>query len=341
MRSAWPVLVLVVAGLVRTARAEAPPPSSVVHLFVVGTDRDHVQPLVDVFSRHDSNLRLTHVPRFSTAEVMAGDERGVAARVWVEVAAGGGARITITDQHAQRFLVREVALPTWPDEFARETIAQMVESSVAALLENQGFGMTRAEAHSVLAARDDRPAPPLPREHQLSLGAFYQAQIFSPQIRFAMGPGLRGQLSTPTRVGWAGLAISAQYVLPQSRDDLNVGVRLHGMALRVGVGLGGQRPRLRLAAWFGAGVDAVYVQPQQGTLGVATLTPARWTADTVLRVEVRAGLRVAQTLTLGLTPSLEWDPRHRAYNVTGVDGQAAVVAPYAVRPGLSLALEWP
>jgi hypothetical protein len=340
MRSAWPVLVLVVAGLSQAARAEAPPPS-VVHLFVVGTDRGNVQPLVDVFSRHDANLRLTHVPVFSAAEVRTGDERGVAARVWVEVAAGGRARITITDARAQRFLVREVSLPTWPDEFARETIAQMVESSVAALLENQGLGMTRAEAHSVLAAREDRPAPPPRGARQRSLDAFYQAQIFSPSIRFAHGPGLRGQLTTPTRFGSAGLAVSAQYVLPQSRDDANAGVRLHGVALRVGIGLGGQRARLRLSAWLGAGVDAVHVQPRQGTFGVATLTPARWTAGTVVRVEARAGLRVAQTLTVWLVPSLEWDPTQRAYQVTGVDGQADVVAPYAVRPGLSLALEWP
>jgi hypothetical protein len=41
------------------------------------------------------------------------------------------------------------------------------------------------------------------------------------------------------------------------------------------------------------------------------------------------------------TPSLEWDPIKRAYHVTGGDGQAAVVAPHAVRPGLSLTLEWP
>ncbi|HEX7598157.1 MAG TPA: hypothetical protein VF518_08075 [Polyangia bacterium] len=339
MRVAPFVFVLVVAGLAHTARADAPPPS-VVHLFVVGTDRDKVQPLVDVFSRHDSNLRLTHVPVFCAADVMTGDERGVAARVWIEVAAGGRARITITDQRAQRFLVREAVLPTWPDELARETIAQMVESSVAALLENQGLGMTRSEAHSVLAAHDDRPAPPPGSEHQPSLGAFYQAQIFSPQILIAHGPGLRGQVTTPTRIGPAGLAASAQYVLPQSRDDVNAGVRLHGVALRLGVGLSGQGTRLRLAAWLGAGVDTVHVQPQQGRWGVATLTAARWTAVTVLRAELRAGLHLAKKMALFLTPSLEWDPLKRAYNVTGVDGQAAVVAPYTVRPSLSLAVEW-
>ena len=46
-------------------------------------------------------------------------------------------------------------------------------------------------------------------------------------------------------------------------------------------------------------------------------------------------------MAVSLTPSLEWDPQKRAYNVTGLDGHAAVVAPYSFRPGLSLAVEWP
>lgn len=340
MRLARILLGFVIACLTQTAWADAPAPSEV-HIFVVGADRASVQPLVDVFSRHDSNLRLTHVPVFSAADVMTSNGRGEAARVWIEVGAGGHARITITDQHAQRFLVREAALPTWPDELARETIAQVVESSVAALLENQGLGMTRAQAHSLLLGHDERPAAPQRAENHFGAGVFYQAQIFSPQISLAHGPGLRAQVTTPTRVGPAGLSASAQYVLPQTWDDATVGVRLQGVALRVGVGIDRPSPRLRLAAWLGAGVDAVHVQPQQGSLGVATLTSARWTAITVLRAEVRVGLRVAKRLALFLTPSLEWDPKKRTYSVTGVDGQAGVVAPYAVRPGLSLALEWP
>ncbi len=337
MRAARLVLALVAAGLTSTAWADSPSPA-VVHIFVVGEGRDSVQPLVDVFSRRDSNLRLTHVPVFSAADIMTGEERGVAARVWIEVAAGGRARITITDQRALRFLVREAALPTWPDELARETIAQMVESSVAALLENQGLGMTRAEAHSVLEARNESPAPPQRDGQQHSLGAFYQAQLFSPQIALAHGPGLRWQVTT--RAGHAGVAASAQYLLAQSWGDANVGVRLQSVALRLGAGLSRRGTRLALGAWLGGGVDLVHVQPRQGRWGAATLTPTRWTAVTVLRAELRAAL-VVRGVALSLTPSLEWDPMPRAYNVTGVDGQAAVVGPYAVRPGLALAVEWP
>jgi hypothetical protein len=141
-------------------------------------------------------------------------------------------------------------------------------------------------------------------------------------------------------MGPLGLALGVQYVLPQSQNDENAGVRLHGLAVRIGAGLSSQRDRFHLGAWLGAGFDAIHVRPQQGSFGVATLTPARWTATSVLRVEGRAGWMVTQSLTLFLTPSLEWDPRKRAYTVTGVDGQAAVVAPYAIRPGLSLSLEW-
>jgi cytolysin (calcineurin-like family phosphatase) len=96
-----------------------------------------------------------------------------------------------------------------------------------------------------------------------------------------------------------------------------------------------------LSAWLGGGVDAVHVQPRQGQLGVATLTKAHWTAVTVLRAELRATVLLGRRLGLSLASSVEWDPVKRHYDVSGLDGAATIVQPYTVRPGLSLALEWP
>jgi hypothetical protein len=349
MRKVWIVLAsaALVLGIAPAAIAdstsESPAPKpAVVHIFVVGTTAESVRPLVDVFSRRDSNLHLTHVPVFRAADVLLAGDPGVAARVWIEVAPAGQARITIADERAQRFLVREAALPTWPDEVARETVAQMVESSVTALLENQRLGMSRAEADTALAARDRGSPEPTPTKHRQSVGVFYQAQFFSPQIALAQGPGLRWSIVVPTRAGDAGLGASGQYVLPQDEVGADVGATLQTAALRLGAGL---RERLgaraSLSAWLGGGVDAVHVKPRQGQLGVATLTSAHWTAVTVLRAELRATVLLGRRLGLSLASSVEWDPVKRHYDVSGIDGTATVVQPYTVRPGLSLALEWP
>ena len=351
MRNVWIVLasaaIAIAVGISPAASADSAfeSPASkpaVVHIFVVGTTAESVRPLVDVFSRRDSNLHLTHVPVFSAADVLMAGDSGVAARVWIEVAPTGQARITIADERAQRFLVREAALPTWPDEVARETVAQMVESSVTALLENQRLGMSRAEADSALAARAQSTPKPARTEHRQSFGVSYQAQLFSPQIALAHGPGLRWSISRPTHAGDIGLGASGQYVLPQDEVSADVGAELQTVALRLGAEL---RERLgalaSLAAGLGGGVDAVHVKPRQGQLGVATLTNAHWTAVTVLRAELRATVELGRQLGLSLASSVEWDPAKRHYDVSGLDGTAAMVQPYTVRPGLSLALEWP
>ena len=349
MRNVWIVVAnaAIAVGMAPAATADSASESpaskpAIVHIFVVGTTAESVRPLVDVFARRDSNLHLTHVPVFSAAEVLVAGAPGVAARVWIEVAPTGQARITIADERAQRFLVREAALPTWPDEVARETIAQIVESSVTALLENQRLGMSRAEANSALAARDRSPPKPARTEQRQSVGVFYQAQLFSPQIALAQGPGLLWSISRPTRAGDVGLGASAQYVLPQDEVRADVGATLQAVALRLGTGLRGRTGALaHLSAWLGGGVDAVHVKPRQGQLGVATLTNAHWTSVTVLRAELRATALLGRRLGLALASSVEWDPIQRHYDVSGIDGTAAIVQPYTVRPGLSLALEWP
>jgi hypothetical protein len=322
------------------ARTPQPPPRTI-HILVVGSTAESVRPVVDAFSRRDASLRLTHVPAFRPADVMAADEPDVAARAWIEVLGTGEARITIADQRATRFLVREVTLPTWPDEVARETIVQMVESSVAALLDDQAMGMSRAEASSMLAVEPARPSRPAASRRNLAIGVFYQAQLFSPQIVLAHGPGLRGQLTTPTRAGELGVVASAEYVLPLREDSPTVGVELQAVSLRAGAGLSGRLgSRLRLGGWLMGGADAVRVEPRQGTLAVATLTGSRWTAVTVLGGEVRASIALVHRLGLCVAGLIEWAPVRPHYDVAGVDGRSAVVDPYVVRPGLSLSLEW-
>lgn len=326
------------------ATASPAPDAADVEIIVIGTSPDTVRPVVDVFSRRDAHLRLAQVPVFRPADVLERvARRDVCARVWVEVSGTGHARITIADRQAERFLVRELAVPGWPDEMGRETLAQVVESSVTALLENERLGMNRAQAHSVLASAERAIAAPAPESPRLSTSAAisYDVQLFSPQIAFAHGPGASAAVGWDTTVGRMAAWLRAQYVLPQSHVGEAVGVVLQSIALRCGAGLERHAgARFRLAGGLGGGIDVVHVAPRQGTLNVATVRGAHWQAIAVLRAQLTVTLMLGGQVGISMTPSLEIDPAQRHYDVQGSDAKVTVIAPYRVRPGLSLALEW-
>jgi len=321
----------------------APPEATHVHIFVVGATLESVRPMIDAFSRRDPRLSVTHIPAFDATDVLdSPGDRSVAARAWIEISAKGEARITIADQRAERFLVREIAVHSWPDEVGRETIAQVVESSVAALLENERLGMTRAQASSVLAMHaTPPPPPPSPPHHWHSVALFYQGQLFSPQIAFAHGPGLRLQATGSTSLGSVGAWLSAQYLLPQSAAGTGVGVELQAIAARLCVGLERRLGRhVRLGGWLGGGVDDVRIKPRQGHLGTANLTSTRWRGVTVLRAEVRLDVFLGGDAAVSLAPSVEMDTARRHYDASERGVTYAFVDPYTLRPGLTLALEW-
>jgi hypothetical protein len=317
--------------------------AAAVHLFVVGATAESVRPVVDAFSRRDANLRLTHVVRLDAAELSSADQPGVAARAWIEVSASGHARIAISDRRSVRFLLREATLSTWPDEVARETVVQLVESSVAALLEDEALGMGRAQALSRLAIQRVEPAsPPTGIDYGQRVHVFYQGQLFAPGMPASHGPGLGFYLVTARHAAELAVGTSLQYVLPQRRDEATVGVALQAVAWRMGIELAGRFTtlRIRVGVLLGAGVDAIRVEPRQGTLGVATLTSPRFTAVTVLRAQVAVALPVAKHVALSLVPSCDFTPSPPHYDVAGIDGSATIVAPYRMRPGLSVGVVW-
>ena len=141
---------------------------------------------------------------------------------------------------AERFLVRDVPLPTGLDAAALETLAQVVESSIVALISDERVGMTRAEMTVALAPApvasepEAAPVPPKPPPWRGALAAFYALEGFATDPAVEHGPGILA--AADRRVGrWlAGGWVSAQYVIPMTVDGSLVGVRLDALALRAG-----------------------------------------------------------------------------------------------------------
>ena len=277
-------LALAPAARARAAAAEAAPPlaTDAVDVTVAGTpdDLEHVRGLA-VARALGGRVRWLHVERVDPASVLAvGAAAGDAAvRVWVDMTDARHARLYFATR-SERFLVRDVELSGRFDEVDRAALAEVLELSVGALMENERAGMTRDEAQALLARRTPplpaapppEPTPPLPPPPPLEIpsrwaaGAFYGAQAPDGDAPIAHGPGLlltlahdpRGQQRGQGLLFWASgqwNTLDAASAAPARR----IGVGLDTIAARAGIELGSDTG---LGLRVGAGADFVHIAPR-------------------------------------------------------------------------------
>ena len=216
--------------------------------------------------------RWQRVDKLDPADVLRDRRDGetAAVRAWVDVTSATRARLTFAVRTGDRFLVRDVDLSGRFDEVDRAALAEVLESSIGALIANERAGLTRAEAEAVLArreppraaARRDRAAaaallapPPPPR---WAIGFFYAAQALGDETALDHGPGIALAVAATEKfanVHDAGrgpvVFASAQYRLPVHEGAPRIGVSLYTVAARAGVECGPllwSRLRVRLAA---------------------------------------------------------------------------------------------
>ena len=169
IRSAGVALVAALAlapasGVAATADAEPTPASAAaaaVDVTVVGTpdDEEHVRGLA-VSRALGGRVRWLRVDAFEPASVLAdvaaaGD---AAVRVWIDMTDPRRARLTFATR-SERFLIRDVELSGRFDEVDRAALAEVLELSVGALMDNERAGLSRDEAQALLARREPPDAP--------------------------------------------------------------------------------------------------------------------------------------------------------------------------------------
>jgi hypothetical protein len=263
------------------------------------------------------------------------------ARVWIDCTDPTRVRLYFANWSTGRFLLREVPLPAGLDALGLETLAQMIESSLSALIADRGAGMDRAEMGRALAERPKPSAPPPAPPIDFGVGAFYAAQVFAAGWPVEHGPGvviraLRGG-GRARPGGW----VTAQYQLPETIVTDLAGVRLDTVAVRAGPELdvpisGGAALTVRA----GAGGDVIQVASRQGTNGGASLVAARTYWDFMAQLAIGARLRLPARLELEGEALVDADFVLRHYDVNVDDRSIRIVTPWRVRPGIAAALSW-
>ena len=349
------------ATVARPARAEDPAPA--VDVTVAGTadDLERIRALVPRLM--GGGARWSRVDTLDPAEVLRDRRDGdtAAVRAWVDVTVATRVRLYFATRSGtgDRFLVRDVELSGRFDEVDRAALAEVLESSIGALVANERAGLTRAEAEAVLARRAPPPAPPAiasppPQPTQppspapespsrWAIGLFYAAQAASADT-LDHGPGVtisfagwRKFASVHERGRGPALFASAQYRLPVHETTARIGVALDTVAARAGVECG---PLLwsRLRVRLGAGADIVQVTPASSD-PAATLTGARWTTSFVAAAALRANLaRRPGLFWLSAGLSVDVLPTAVRYDATIDGATTSVFSPWRVRPGLTVEL---
>jgi hypothetical protein len=350
------------AGVTNAAAA----PSAAIEIIVVGTP-DLFQRLRALLERRLSALGETswsRADRVAAGDVLAASPAH-ALRCWIDVRERRRARLSFAGRAGDRFLLRDFELSGDLDEIDRAALAEVIELSIGALLEDARAGLSRSETKALLARRavtepastdSGRPAPPPPgaqsplvdvpapvrQRLRFEWGVFYAAQAVAAGAPIDNGPGLSLALGAEVgpafhrprlfSAGW----ISVQYLLPETVSGAQAGVGLEAVAARVGLELGLRRWRLRL----GAGWDFVHVSPEM-TNASLSLAPAHWSTTSSVEAAVRA--QVAQMAAARLWVSLLADlhPTAVDYDVAVSGALVTVFSPWRVRPGIAFEATFP
>ena len=343
-----------------------------IEIAVVGTEADlaRVRALVRPRAGTGGVIHWRRLESFRPPQILDtatdADPRAAATRCWIDLGNPRRAHLYFVGRSGARFLIRDVDLSGKFDELDLTSLAEVIDVSLAAVLENDRAGISRDEAERLLASKPEPSAPaiaspvavvtpvpaaevPPPWSRGVRAGVFYAAEAFAAALPLVSGPGV---VVTGPVVGGAGGVwqlgawASGQYQIPSDASGDLASVRLATIATRAGLSglwpLGARHSsRFAIEARAGAGTDTIHLTPQPGTRdGSAALTPARW--STSLALTAAAGAAAAfgdgDRIRLGARIYADLLPIATHYDVA-VDGQATtVVAPRRVRPGLVIDL---
>jgi len=296
-----------------------------------------------------SDLVWTCRDRFDPEDVFRPEgPQGSAARVLVDLRAGGEVRLTVGDAPSDRFVVRRVPLANGLDELGREQIGQILRFAMIALRARGSRTLSRTEARAAVAdwSAPSRPvdalrAAPAPRGPQFALdvGAIWSLRALAPEIPAVHELALAAVIG-PIAAPVSG-SVEAGYRLPASHHAEPVGVRLRGASLRLGISVGQSRMRVvSFSAGAGLGVERVWFAPIGAAASVApAAADAFWTGTARLMIAV--ALRVTPTLVIGARAACDVaaaDVHYDLYDASGAPHR--VLTERRVAPSLGIGIAW-
>jgi hypothetical protein len=363
-------VVCVVAATLAAPAAAQPAaggaPTPTIEIVVVGRT-DAFERLRALLDRRLSALGSTAWSRadyVDAGEILSASPRH-ALRCWIDLGDRRRARLTFAAGSGERFLVRDFELSGDLDELDRAALAEVIELSVGALLENERAGLSRDETQALLARRAPRPgaAPPGPvppiqpggpspladapalvwQGRRFELGVFYAGRAVADGLPIEHGPGVSAGLSQEIprwshgpRLfvgGWA----SGQVFWPETLSGSTANVRLQTLEARLGLELGLQRLRLRL----GGGWDFVHLSPEAAGVPLAP-AEAHWIAPFFFETSLRAAVLHIRSCHLWVSLHADIFPTAVDYGVEDTAGTfQPVFSPWRVRPGAAVEFLFP
>ena len=339
-----------------------------VDIAVVGTagDLHRVRTLFGADGLAGATPSWLRVSRFDPLDVVQEhrppERRAV--RCWVDMSSPGRIRLFFAAGSGERFLVRDLTVSARFDEMDRQTLAEVLERSVTALLDDEQAGLDRAQAQALLESRLRRetPAPaagvvvsPSPATPpRVNVAVFYAGQALplarpgGETVALVHGPGLSlaGAIDRPRR-RWAMWA-AAQLQFPNRELANDVGLQFQTTATRVGlelqqtIGDDAVRRRFRISYLMlrvGTGLDLVHLTPRPGAVDPSVvLTRPRWSKSLVFTAAAGAGLRVGRQMRLAVTVFVDVLPTTVHYDLATEGQPTPVFSAARVRPGVALEL---
>jgi hypothetical protein len=324
--------------------------------------------LSELLERDAIEVRFAEQARFGSAELLRASSSDQAVEAFVVPGQSGRVRLYFRAPDGQRFLVRDVVLPSGLDAVGRELIAQIVDASVVALLRSE-VGISRAQAKAAVEAapvvagettpasavakppappaRTPDPKPkassssPTPKQGSLAvegwLGARYAADWSGSALGGRHGPGL--ELGVAVRKNaFIRTRVVLERDFPVTLQAGPIDARVSTLRWRALVDGGvpvGRNSALALSV--GAGEDRSHIEPT--TSRSASVLPAGNFSEApfVLHSEARfeAGWSAFElVLAAGFDIPLVRTP----YDIDQGSAAKQLAAPWPIRPGAALTL---
>jgi hypothetical protein len=218
-------------------------------------------------------------------------------RVWIDLVNPNQVTIYFVDSAWERILVRHFPVERGLDDVEREEIAQIIRSSVEALLSGATIGITREEARQLLLPPEPKKEPvpppkPIPKQPEpkpappppppagiFEAGAFYEAELYANTLWH--GPGAFAGAGTADALSLGG-RLTLQYRVPALVQGDRLGARIQALAIRA---LG--RVSYDLNGWLfcgalGLGADVTSTDPTR-VAGSVEPEHSRWDVAPVAR----------------------------------------------------------
>lgn len=317
-------------------------------------------------------FRLQHL----SASTFLDAERGSPSQVrcFIDLSHPTKAALYFADGNSKRFLYRELPIARGYDPVELETLAQIVELGVGALLDESTATLSRVEAEALLGPDDEAPSsspetaaprsraedpkpsgasPPNreaapPQVKTRYLGAFDVAAAFESRLRdqglgtsVVAGAGLRiDQGASSFRFG-----ARTAYLMPQTVTGPWVNPTLDGYrVLSTLVGEKALTNERRLFAGLGLmlGLERLHVRPRQGTLDESTeLSGPSWATIPIIVPSFHVEYRWGKHLVTAVDASLTVATRVITYQLQlPSDVLVEIVQTRAVRPAFQLSVGW-